>query len=47
MMGGAFIYGHLNVFNTLVKELLGIGVKIDEEEQVAFLLCSMLDSRIT
>lgn len=27
------VHNHLNVFNSLMNELLGTGVKIDEEEQ--------------
>lgn len=38
------VHDHLNEFNSLVNELLGTGVKIDEEEQATILLCSIPDS---
>lgn len=38
------VYDHLNEFNALLTSLLGIGVKIDEEEQTTIFLWSILDS---
>lgn len=38
------VHDHLNVFNSLMNELLGTGVKIDEEEQEIIPFCSMPDS---
>lgn len=40
----ASIHEHLNEFNTLLNDLLGIDVKIDEEKYGNLFLCSMLDS---
>lgn len=34
-------YEHFNEFNTLFNDLLGIGMKINEEEHATLLLCSM------
>lgn len=36
-------HDHFNKFNAFVTDLLGIRVKIDEEEQTTILLCLMLD----
>ena len=33
------VHDYLNVFNSLVNELLGSSVKLDEEEQSTILLC--------
>lgn len=44
MKDKVLIHDHLNWFNPLLTELMGIGVKIDEEEQIPMLLCSLSDS---
>lgn len=41
MKDKTLVHDHLNVFNSLVNELLGTGVKIDEEEQAIILFCSV------
>lgn len=41
MKDETFIHEHLNEFKSLVSELLGTGIKIDEEEHVCLLLFLM------
>lgn len=38
------IHDHLNDFKSSLTKLLGVGMKIDEEEQTILLICSMSDS---
>jgi hypothetical protein len=35
---------HLNVFNTLVSQLISVDIKMEEEDKCITLLCSLLDS---
>lgn len=44
MKGKMSIHDHLNDFNSLLTKLLGVGMKIDEEEQDILLICSMSNS---
>lgn len=45
MKDNVSINDNLNEFNSFLAELMGVGMKIDEEEQDTLLLCSMSDSR--
>ena len=44
MKEGTNIVDHLNVFNTLLCQLTSIGVKMEEEDKVVTLLCSLPNS---
>ncbi|KAI6682021.1 hypothetical protein NL676_035902 [Syzygium grande] len=44
MKKGSFFQEHLNRFNTLLSKLISIGVKIEDDEKVTLLLCSMPDT---
>jgi hypothetical protein len=35
---------NLNLFNTLIRQLLSVDIKITEEEKCIILLCSLTDS---
>ena len=35
---------HLNVFNTLVSQIISVGIKMAEEDKCITLLCSLSDS---
>jgi hypothetical protein len=41
---GSDLAKHVNVFNQLVVDLGKVDVKIDDEDMVIILLCSLLDS---
>ena len=44
MNEGTTVLEHLNFFNKIISELLTVDVKIDEEDKVLILLCSLLES---
>ena len=44
MEDGDFVTDNLNVFNTLVSQLVSIDIKMVEEDTCITLLCSLLDS---
>ena len=44
MEDGDFVTNHLNVFNTLVSQLVSIDIKMKEEDKCITLLCSLPDS---
>ena len=44
MKEGSTIEDHLNEFNSLVNKMLSIGVKVEDEDIVIFLLCSRSDT---
>ena len=44
MEDGDFMMDHLNVFNTLVNQLISIDIKMEEEDKCITLLCSLPDS---
>lgn len=41
---GDYVVGHPNAFNTIVTQLVYIGVKMDEEDHNRTLLCSLPNS---
>ncbi|KAI6672402.1 hypothetical protein NL676_000308 [Syzygium grande] len=45
MKEGTSFQEHLNRFNTLLSKLISIDVKIEDDEKVTLLLCSMPDTR--
>ena len=44
MEDGDSVTDHLNVFNTLVSQLVSADIKMEEEDKCITLLCSLLDS---
>jgi hypothetical protein len=44
MGDGDSVVEHLNAFNTIVTQLISVGVKMDEEDHCMTLLCSFPDS---
>ena len=44
MKEGTKIAGHLNVFNTLIRQLSSMDVKIDDEDKSDNLLCTIPES---
>ena len=44
MKEGTKVAEHLNIFNTLIFQLLDMEVKIQEEDKVIALLCSLPES---
>ena len=44
MEDGDSMIDHLNVFNTLVSQLISIDIKMVEEDKCITLLCSLPDS---
>ena len=43
MEDGDSVTDHLNVFNTLVSQLVHVDIKMEEEDKCITLLCSLLD----
>jgi hypothetical protein len=43
MRDGDLVAEHLNVFNTMVSQLVSIEIKISDEDKCISLLCSLLD----
>ena len=44
MEDGDSVIDHLNVFNTLVSQLMFADIKMEEEDKCITFLCSLLDS---
>ena len=44
MEDGDSMTNHLNVFNTLVSQLISVDIKMEEEDKCITLLCSLPDS---
>ena len=44
MEDGDFVTDHLNVFNTLVSQLISVDIKMEEKDKCITLLCSLPDS---
>ena len=44
MKDGDLVTKHLNVFNTVVSQLLSVDIKILDEDKCISLLCSLPDS---
>ena len=44
MEDGDSVTEHLNVFNTLVSQLISVDIKMEEEDKCITLLCSLPDS---
>ena len=44
MEDGDSVTDHLNVFNTLVSQLVSVDIKMEEEDKCITLLCSLPDS---
>jgi len=44
MTEGTIVLDHLNLFNEIIKELLAVDVKIDEEDKVFILFSLLLES---
>jgi len=43
MKEGTPLYNHLNDFNKIIFNLKNIDIKVDDDDQVSILLCSLLD----
>jgi hypothetical protein len=41
---GSSVTEHLDVFNTIIRQLSSVDIKVTEEEKCVILLCSLLDS---
>ena len=44
MEDGGSVIDHLNVFNTMVSQLISIDIKMEEEDKYITLFCSLPDS---
>jgi hypothetical protein len=41
---GDFLVEHMNDFDTIMTQMILVGVKMDDEDHCVALLCSLLDS---